>query len=159
MSHFWLQLVAFLFAPVLLPIYLVSLPFIALFLRCRQCCCRRAPPPPTMRGLLRKIWGSDPTPADRNDPEGLNRLADAIGQRLEVYFTTKLQAIDPEEVPVEKEKSKKRNCEIVGCFGDKCRGSSTMLHHVLNSNAIRLSDVERGLKTEEMERDQNEEEN
>ncbi len=47
----------------------------------RRRCCHKDKEP-TLRDLYKRIWGPEGSGADRVDPDGLNRLADAIGEQL-----------------------------------------------------------------------------
>ena len=56
------QLVAFLFAPIILPIYFLLLPFIACVLSCRRRC-RKSTPTPTVAELCQTFWQPSPSAA------------------------------------------------------------------------------------------------
>jgi hypothetical protein len=47
----------------------------------RRRCCHKDKEP-TLRDLYKRIWGPEESGSDRVDPDGLNRLADAIGEQL-----------------------------------------------------------------------------
>ena len=97
MFHFWksgnrnvkicflFQLVAFLFSPIILPVYFVLLPFIGCVLCCRRRCGRKSASVPTIRSLCQSLWQQE----SRNgefDPEVLNRLTEVVERQLETHL-------------------------------------------------------------------------
>ena len=91
-KYFKFQLVAFLFAPLLMPFYFLSLPFVACYYACRRRCCHPDSPTPSVSDFLRRFCGTVPAAAaTNNNPEEFDRIADILGRRLELFLFAQLQ--------------------------------------------------------------------
>lgn len=91
-TFFTFQLFFFLFAPILLPIYVISLPIVGIvfFFRRRYCHKKKKI---TLRDLYKRIWGPEGNGSDRIDPDGLDRLALALGEHINQQLDDKFDSM------------------------------------------------------------------